>query len=119
MQCPYVSEILTVILKYLPYYLPTSQVQDSILLQAVVATILTLPIDVLKTRAMNAKPGEPTGIVTLVTRTAMEGPLAFFKGFVPSLTRMVPQTVLTFVFLEQLTQHFGIIVRIPINQNQK
>lgn len=84
------------------------------MLQAVAATILTLPIDVLKTRAMSAKPGEPTGIGTLLTKTALEGPLAFFKGFMPSLMRMIPQTVLTFVFFEQLTKYFGIIVRIPI-----
>lgn len=83
------------------------------MLQAVVATILTLPIDVIKTRTMNAKPGELTGIATLVAKTAKEGPLAFFKGFMPSLVRMIPQTVLTFVFLEQLTKYFGMIVRIP------
>lgn len=84
------------------------------MLQAVVATALTLPIDVVKTRTMNAKPGEPTGIATLVAKTASEGPLAFFKGFMPSLIRMIPQTVLTFVFFEQLTKYFGVIVRTPV-----
>lgn len=93
---------------------PDTWFNCSILLQAIVATILTLPIDVLKTRAMNAKPGEPTGVATLIAKTAMEGPLAFFKGFMPSLIRMIPQTVVTFVIFEQLTQYFGVVVRVPI-----
>ncbi|KAJ2396110.1 hypothetical protein GGI23_004039 [Coemansia sp. RSA 2559] len=30
-----------------------------------------------------------------------EGPLALYKGWTPSFVRMAPQTILTFIFLEQ------------------
>jgi dicarboxylate transporter 10 len=43
----------------------------------------------------------------LVTYTAKLGPMGFFKGYVPAFIRLAPQTVLTFVFLEQLRKHFG------------
>ena len=105
---------------------------------------MTQPLDVLKTRAMNAKPGEfkvrlsstclfhhihlkiPSrscesifymfylfvfhpvqNMMHLVTYTAKLGPMGFFKGYVPAFIRLAPQTVLTFVFLEQLRKHFG------------
>ncbi|XP_060027769.1 mitochondrial dicarboxylate carrier isoform X2 [Erinaceus europaeus] len=55
------------------------------------ATILCQPLDVLKTRLMNSK-GE-------------------YQGLVPAGIRLMPHTMLTFVFLEQLRKHFGI--RVP------
>ncbi|XP_026813480.1 mitochondrial dicarboxylate carrier [Rhopalosiphum maidis] len=72
-----------------------------------VATTLTQPLDVLKTRAMNAKPGEFSGTLDLVRYTAKLGPMGFFKGYVPAFVRLAPQTILTFVFLEQLRLNFG------------
>lgn len=33
-----------------------------------------------------------------------------FQGFVPAAVRLIPQTVLTFIFLEQLRKHFGMKV---------
>jgi len=74
-----------------------------------VATTLTQPLDVLKTRAMNAKPGEFKGMWDLVLYTAKLGPLGFFKGYVPAFVRLAPHTILTFVFLEQLRTNFGFI----------
>ena len=47
--------------------------------QAVVATIATQPVDVLKTRLMNARPGEYTSILQCLLYTAKTGPLGFFK----------------------------------------
>ncbi|XP_049869273.1 mitochondrial dicarboxylate carrier-like isoform X2 [Pectinophora gossypiella] len=76
-----------------------------------IATTMCQPFDVLKTRAMNAKRGETGGIVKLIVSTAKEGPMAFFKGYVPAFVRLAPQTVLTFVFLEQLRLNFGIVKR--------
>ncbi|XP_055385250.1 mitochondrial dicarboxylate carrier isoform X2 [Condylostylus longicornis] len=73
------------------------------------ATGLTQPIDVLKTRAMNAKPGQYNGLMDIVRHTAKEGPLAFFKGFIPAFLRLGPHTIITFIFLEQLRLNFGII----------
>ncbi|XP_075230598.1 dicarboxylate carrier 1 isoform X2 [Lycorma delicatula] len=49
-----------------------------------VATTLTQPLDVLKTRAMNAKPGEYKNLWAIVIHTAKVGPLGFFKGYVPA-----------------------------------
>lgn len=73
-----------------------------------IATTLTQPLDVCKTRAMNAKPGEFKGALDIVRFTFREGgPLAFYKGYVPAFVRLGPHTVLTFLFLEQLKKNFG------------
>ncbi|XP_060027771.1 mitochondrial dicarboxylate carrier isoform X4 [Erinaceus europaeus] len=74
------------------------------------ATILCQPLDVLKTRLMNSK-GEYQGVLHCAMETAKLGPLAFYKGLVPAGIRLMPHTMLTFVFLEQLRKHFGI--RVP------
>nr|CAD7202573.1 unnamed protein product [Timema douglasi] len=50
-----------------------------------VATTLTQPLDVLKTRAMNAKPGEFKSIWHIITYTAKLGPLGFFKVVISSI----------------------------------
>ncbi|XP_062886653.1 mitochondrial dicarboxylate carrier [Mobula hypostoma] len=73
------------------------------------ATFLCQPLDVLKTRLMNAK-GEYRGVWHCLLETSRLGPLGFYKGFVPAAIRLVPHTVLTFVFLEQLRTHFGVLV---------
>ncbi|NWX93521.1 DIC protein, partial [Nothoprocta pentlandii] len=73
------------------------------------ATFLCQPLDVLKTRLMNSQ-GEYRGVSHCAMETAKLGPLAFYKGFVPAAIRLVPHTVLTFVFLEQLRKYFGIKV---------
>lgn len=74
-----------------------------------IATTMTQPLDVLKTRAMNAKPGEFKGPMDLFMFTAKQGPMAFFKGYVPAFVRLGPHTILTFVFFEQLRQNFGFL----------
>lgn len=74
-----------------------------------IATCMTQPLDVLKTRAMNAKPGEFSGLWDIVRHTAKLGPMGFFKGYVPAFVRLGPHTVLTFVFLEQLRMNFGFL----------
>ncbi|KAF5911367.1 hypothetical protein HPG69_018670 [Diceros bicornis minor] len=73
------------------------------------ATFLCQPLDVLKTRLMNSK-GEYQGVLHCAMETAKLGPLAFYKGLLPAGIRLMPHTVLTFVFLEQLRKHFGIKV---------
>jgi len=77
-----------------------------------IATTFTQPLDVLKTRAMNAKPGEYKNLWHLVTYTAKLGPMGFFKGYIPAFVRLGPHTILTFVFLEQLRTRFGTEVEI-------
>ncbi|KAM3864435.1 mitochondrial dicarboxylate carrier [Diretmus argenteus] len=73
------------------------------------ATVLCQPLDVVKTRLMNSK-GEYGGVFHCLMDTARLGPKAFYKGLVPAAVRLIPHTVLTFVFLEQLRQHFGAVV---------
>ncbi|XP_071778987.1 mitochondrial dicarboxylate carrier [Centroberyx gerrardi] len=73
------------------------------------ATILCQPLDVVKTRLMNSK-GEYGGVFHCLTETAKLGPKAFYKGLVPAAIRLIPHTVFTFIFLEQLRQHFGAVV---------
>lgn len=72
-----------------------------------IATTLTQPFDVLKTRAMNSKPGEFASLWAIVKHTAQLGPLGFFKGYIPAFVRLGPHTVLTFLLLEQLRMNFG------------
>lgn len=74
-----------------------------------IATTMTQPVDVIKTRAMNARPGEFRGLWHIITYTATMGPLGFFKGYVPAFVRLGPHTIITFIFFEQLRKNFGIV----------
>lgn len=58
---------------------------------------------------MNAKPGEFSSLGAIIIHTAKMGPMGFFKGYVPAFVRLAPQTILTFVFLEQMRLNFGIL----------
>ncbi|XP_002740921.1 mitochondrial dicarboxylate carrier-like [Saccoglossus kowalevskii] len=80
------------------------------------ATAITQPFDVIKTRLMNAKPGEFRSIGHCIMVTAKLGPMAFYKGFVPAFVRLAPHTILTFMFYEQLRKNFGYI---PIVQKKE
>jgi hypothetical protein len=100
-------------------------------LAGVVATVLTQPVDVLKTRCMNsakkaaaaANAGAGAGTAAASSASpaiagapmpgmsatalarhmlATEGAMSFYKGFVPALTRLGPHTIATFLILEQL-----------------
>jgi len=77
------------------------------LLAAGVATTITQPLDVMKTRMMNAKPGEFKGILDCAVFTAKLGPLGFFRGYIPAFVRLAPHTILMFIFFEQLRFNFG------------
>jgi len=74
-----------------------------------IATTMTQPLDVLKTRSMNAKPGEFKSALDLIKYTGKNGPMAFYKGYVPAFVRLGPQTILTFVFFEQLRMRLGFV----------
>eukprot|EP00096_Caligus_rogercresseyi_P013024 TRINITY_DN5686_c0_g2_i1.p1 TRINITY_DN5686_c0_g2~~TRINITY_DN5686_c0_g2_i1.p1 ORF type:complete len:291 (-),score=66.35 TRINITY_DN5686_c0_g2_i1:916-1788(-) len=82
---------------------------SSSLAAGAIATTLTQPLDVLKTRAMNAKPGDFKGPLDLFTFTAKQGPMAFFKGYIPAFLRLGPHTIITFILLEQLKANFGVL----------
>eukprot|EP01088_Endostelium_zonatum_P019530 TRINITY_DN6781_c0_g1_i1.p1 TRINITY_DN6781_c0_g1~~TRINITY_DN6781_c0_g1_i1.p1 ORF type:complete len:296 (-),score=47.71 TRINITY_DN6781_c0_g1_i1:66-953(-) len=67
-----------------------------------VATVITNPLDVIKTRIMNSEKGTYKGSMDCFTKTLRsEGPFAFYKGFLPFYVRLGPHTMITLVVLEQ------------------
>jgi len=74
-----------------------------------VATVLTQPFDVMKTRLMNAKPGEYNGVKDCAGHLFKVGGVgAFYKGFIPAWIRLSPQTIVTWLLLEQLRKAYPI-----------
>lgn len=67
-----------------------------------VACVVGSPVDVLKTRIMNAKPGQYSGVGDCVLQTFKEGPLAFYKGFQANAARIVSWNIAMFVALGQI-----------------
>ncbi|XP_043709399.1 mitochondrial uncoupling protein 5-like [Telopea speciosissima] len=73
-----------------------------------VAAVASNPVDVIKTRVMNMKVeagAEPpyTGAMDCALKTVRaEGPMALYKGFIPTISRQGPFTVVLFVTLEQV-----------------
>ncbi|XP_071707077.1 mitochondrial uncoupling protein 5-like [Rutidosis leptorrhynchoides] len=73
-----------------------------------VASVVTNPIDVIKTRVMNMKvePGKVppyAGAADCALKTIRtEGPMALYKGFIPTISRQGPFTIVLFVTLEQV-----------------
>lgn len=72
-----------------------------------VAVCFGSPVDVLKTRLMNATPGQPTGVFTVIGNMLKnEGPLAFYKGFTVNFLRIGSWNVVMFLVLEQIKLQF-------------
>ncbi|XP_009630163.1 mitochondrial uncoupling protein 5-like [Nicotiana tomentosiformis] len=73
-----------------------------------VAAVVTNPVDVIKTRVMNMKvePGTAppyNGAIDCAMKTIKaEGPMALYKGFIPTISRQGPFTIVLFVTLEQV-----------------
>ncbi|XP_077214156.1 mitochondrial uncoupling protein 5-like [Tasmannia lanceolata] len=73
-----------------------------------VASVASNPVDVIKTRVMNMKVGPGgeapyAGALDCAMKTVRtEGPMALYKGFIPTITRQGPFTVVLFVTLEQV-----------------
>ncbi|CAI0467787.1 unnamed protein product [Linum tenue] len=66
-----------------------------------VASVASNPVDVIKTRVMNAAPY--SGALDCAIKTVRaEGPMALYKGFIPTISRQGPFTVVLFVTLEQV-----------------
>ncbi|XP_014768530.1 mitochondrial dicarboxylate carrier [Octopus bimaculoides] len=80
---------------------------SSSIMAGTIATLLTMPLDVMKTRIMNAPPGTYKNILACAIEISKNGPLGFFKGFIPAFVRLGPHTVFTFIFLEQIRMNFG------------
>jgi len=72
---------------------------------AFIASGLSNPVDVAKTRLMNQKEGDVKYSGTLNVMTTMaksEGPLSLYKGFGATFARQCPYVVVTWVTVEQL-----------------
>ncbi|KAH7849840.1 hypothetical protein Vadar_023725 [Vaccinium darrowii] len=73
-----------------------------------VASVASNPVDVIKTRVMNMRvePGMAapySGALDCALKTVRaEGPMALYKGFIPTISRQGPFTVVLFVTLEQV-----------------
>ncbi|GMN40115.1 hypothetical protein TIFTF001_009350 [Ficus carica] len=73
-----------------------------------VAAVASNPVDVIKTRVMNmrveqgAAPPYSGAVDCAVKTVRAEGPMALYKGFVPTISRQGPFTVVLFVTLEQV-----------------
>lgn len=83
-----------------------------------VATTVCSPVDVIKTRIMNA-PGRRSIAETLKIATQREGWLWMFRGWVPSFVRLGPQTILTMVFFEQHKKFWRNLVRTQPSEHER
>ena len=76
---------------------------------------VTSPVDVIKTRIMNQKVRGQLNPELMYSSTLdcflktlkSEGPLAFYKGFIPNWIRIGPHTIITFLIFEQLRKLVG------------
>lgn len=83
----------------------------SSMISGLVTTAASMPVDIAKTRIQNMKTinGKPefTGAIDVLTKVVRnEGLFALWKGFFPYYARLGPHTVLTFIFLEQMTASY-------------
>lgn len=73
-----------------------------------VAAMASNPVDVVKTRVMNMKvekgaaPPYAGALDCALKTVRAEGPMALYKGFIPTVSRQGPFTVVLFVTLEQV-----------------
>ncbi|CAM6117820.1 unnamed protein product [Calypogeia fissa] len=78
------------------------------LVSGFVTSVASNPIDVIKTRIMNmeVQPGQKppySGALDCAVKTiSKEGPMALYKGFIPTVSRQGPFAVVLFVTLEQV-----------------
>ncbi|KAF1501715.1 Mitochondrial uncoupling protein 3, partial [Eudyptula minor] len=67
------------------------------------ATMVASPVDVVKTRYMNAGPGQYRNVLScLIALLMQDGLTGFYKGFVPSFLRLSSWNVVMFISYEQL-----------------
>ena len=66
-------------------------------------TLVASPVDVVKTRYMNSPPGKYTGATDAAVKMFVnEGPMAFYKGFIPSFARLVSWNIVLWITYEQI-----------------
>lgn len=80
------------------------------------ATTMCNPVDVIKTRVMHASPAETHGhglVGLLKDICRKEGVRWMFHGWTPSFIRLGPQTIATFIFLEEHKKIYRNLKGIP------
>lgn len=75
------------------------------MISGIVCCTVASPIDVIKSRYMN---GSYRNVGDCIVATFKEGPLTFFRGWVPSWFKLGPHTVITFIVLEKLRALSGL-----------
>ncbi|KAH7883922.1 mitochondrial carrier [Phlebopus sp. FC_14] len=92
------------------------QFQDGFFLHVVASlaagtcgTTVCSPADVIRTRIMSSS-GKDSPVQVMVKSLRQEGPVFLFKGWTPAFMRLGPNTVLMFVFFEQLKRGWSYLV---------
>ncbi|KAI8341652.1 mitochondrial carrier domain-containing protein [Chlamydoabsidia padenii] len=102
-QCVSYDTFKDLLLRYSP-------LQDGLILHftsstlaGLVATTVCSPVDVIKTRIMTASSSDRkmSSLNVMSSMYRNEGLASFFKGWTPAFIRLAPQTIITFVVLEQ------------------
>ncbi|KAG1141965.1 hypothetical protein G6F37_006618 [Rhizopus arrhizus] len=84
----------------------------SSVLAGLVATTVCSPVDVIKTRIMSASTNDRKMPATAIMKQMFkaEGISSFFKGWTPAFIRLGPQTIITFVVLEQFKSWHNVLL---------
>ncbi|KAG0911129.1 hypothetical protein G6F57_005509 [Rhizopus arrhizus] len=84
----------------------------SSVLAGLVATTVCSPVDVIKTRIMSASTNDRKMPSTAIMKQMFkaEGISSFFKGWTPAFIRLGPQTIITFVVLEQFKSWHNVLL---------
>lgn len=79
------------------------------LITGMIATTVAAPFDMVKTRAMNSTTTTGFHVITLfVNIIKNEGPLALFRGWIPSYLRLGPHALICFPIFEQIRRVLGL-----------
>ncbi|KAL1933089.1 hypothetical protein VTP01DRAFT_8767 [Rhizomucor pusillus] len=102
-QCVSYDMFKDLLLRYSPMQDGLALHFSSSVLAGLVATTVCSPVDVIKTRIMTASASDRqmSSISIMTQMYKSEGIASFFKGWTPAFIRLGPQTILTFVVLEQ------------------
>ncbi|EME26764.1 Mitochondrial 2-oxoglutarate/malate carrier protein [Galdieria sulphuraria] len=86
-------------------------------ISGLIASLVSLPFDVAKTRLQNMETskGPPyKGMLDCIWKTTRyEGLFSLWKGFIPYFLRLGPQTIFTFIFLEQFKAAYFNYMQMP------
>ncbi|CAO3678997.1 unnamed protein product [Rhizopus stolonifer] len=111
-QCVSYDMFKSLLLNYSPMQDGLTLHFSSSVLAGLVATTVCSPVDVIKTRIMSASTTDQRMSATAIMKQMFkaEGISAFFKGWTPAFIRLGPQTIITFVVLEQFKGWYNLFL---------